>query len=63
MFCFVYSVSRQSLTHACNVAQVLSKTRKNVGCLFELMNPFLGGGGGGGGGFRGKENLIHSVWN
>ena len=52
MFCFVYSVSRQSLTHACNVAQVLSKTRKNVGRLFELMNPFFGGGGGGvGGGF------------
>ena len=62
MFCFVYSVSRQSLTHACNLAQVLSKTRKNVGRLFELMNPFWGAGGGGGG-FRGKENLINSVWN
>ena len=61
MFCFVYSVSRQSLTHARNVAQVLSKTRKNVGRLFELMNPFFGGGGGGG--FKGKENLVNSVWN
>ena len=52
MFCFVYSVSRQSLTHACNLAQVLSKTRKNVGRLFELMNPFWGAGGGGEGGLE-----------